>query len=424
MLLVQNVPSVSLAWVGLLTSSLAKSGEVFTLWGMSYDFDRIIERRFTGSEKWQPVEKLDVLPMPVADMDFASPPELCRALQEKVEHGVFGYAQPTKSLFETMVGMCADRYGWAIDPEWIVWLPGLVSGLNVTCRAVGEPGDAVLTMTPVYPPFLTSPGQMKREVQKVPMRESAEGWSIDWEAMEKAVTSRTKLLLLCQPHNPMGLVFGQEELAAIRDFCLRHDLILCSDEIHCDLILDDRRHVPTAAMFPELAERSITLMAPSKTYNVAGLGCALAIIPDRALRHRFVEAKKGIVPQVTVFGYAACEAAYRYGEPWRKELLAYLRGNRDLITEALVGPLAPLRGYPIEATYLAWIDARPLGLKNPAQWFYDHGIQLSDGRFFDGPGFVRLNFGCPRSVLREGLKRMAAAVAAAREQIASQDTVS
>ena len=380
---------------------------------MAYDFDRIIERRFTGSEKWQPVEHEDILPMPVADMDFASPPELLAALREKVEYGVFGYAQPTQSLMETMVRMCADRYGWAIVPDWIVWLPGLVSGLNVTCRAVGEPGDAVLTMTPVYPPFLTAPAQMKRTVQKVPMRENGTRWDIDWTALEEAVTPTTRLFLLCQPHNPMGMVFARADLERLADFCARHDLILCSDEIHCDMILDDRRHEPTAALFPALAERTITLMAPSKTYNVAGLGCAFAIIPNASLRRRFEAAKKGIVPQVTVFGYAACEAAYRYGEPWRKELLAYLRGNRDLVRQALRERLAPLRGYELDATYLAWIDARPLGLEDPVAWFRKHGIFLSDGRFFDAPGFVRLNFGCPRALLEEGLRRMERAVKAA-----------
>ena len=373
---------------------------------MEFDFDEIIDRRGTGSEKWQPFEDGEVLPMPVADMDFRSPPALVQALRERVDHGVFGYAQPTRRLTETIVQMCAERYAWDIKPEWIVWLPGLVSGLNVTCRAIGEPGDAVLTMTPVYPPFLTSPGNMGRDLQTVPMLEKGEDWEIDWEGLERAVRPHTRLFLLCQPHNPVGKVFSPEEIRRLAEFCERHDLILCSDEIHCDLILDDRQHQPSVAADERLQERTITLMAPSKTYNIAGLGCALAIIPNRACRLQFEKAKLGIVPQVTVFGYHACEAAYRWGEPWRKELLRYLSGNLQFLQDYVKREIPSLRTYRQEATYLSWMDARELGLRDPAAFFQENGVSLSNGAFFHGPGFVRLNFGCPRKVLEEGLDRM------------------
>ncbi len=378
--------------------------------GMAYDFDRVIDRKGTGSEKWVPFEESDVLPMPVADMDFASPPELVEALRERVEHGVFGYAQPTPSLVDTVIGMCRNRYGWEVDPEWVVWLPGLVCGINVTCRAVGGPGDAVMTAVPVYPPFLTAPRNMKRELVTVPLVLEGDRWTFDWEALEKACTSKVGLFLLCQPHNPVGRVFSREEIERLAAFCLERDIVLCSDEIHCDLILEDIPHRPTASLSPEIARNTITLMAPSKTFNVPGLGCAFAIIPNPKLRASFHQAKAGIVPQVGVFGYAGCEAAYALGEPWRRELISYLRGNRDYLLKFVRNELPGVESYPIEATYLAWFDVRALELKDPVTHFIDHGVALSDGRFFKGPGFVRMNFGCPRATLEEGLRRLRKAI--------------
>lgn len=377
---------------------------------MAFDFDREIERRGTGSEKWMKYEQTDILPMWVADMDFPSPPAVVEALAERVRHGIFGYAQPTPSLVETVTGTCASRYGWQVDGDWIVWLPGLVSGLNVTCRAVGEPGDAVMTATPVYPPFLSAPQNQKREVVAVPLACRDGCWEMDWEEIERAVTPRTRLFLLCHPHNPVGRVFTRQELERLGQFCLERDIVLCSDEIHCDLILDDLPHLPAASVSDELAARTITLMAPSKTYNVPGLGCSLAIIPDPTLRARFRRAAQGIVPQVNLFGYTGCEAAYRFGEPWRQELIAYLRANRDRVQEVVQEELDGVTMTPIQATYLAWLDVSRLELPDPAAFFEEAGVGLSDGRFFGAEGYVRLNFGCRRALLEEGLQRMRRAV--------------
>jgi cysteine-S-conjugate beta-lyase len=377
---------------------------------MAFDFDRTIERRGTGSEKWMPYEGADVLPLWVADMDFASPPEVIEALAEKVRHGVFGYAQPTPALVETVVDMCERRYRWKIAPEWIVWLPGLVSGLNVVCRAIGEAGDAVLTCTPVYPPFLTAPRNMGRETVAVPLACDGNRWEMDWEAMEKAVTPRTRLFLLCHPHNPVGRVFREEELARLADFCLRREIAICSDEIHCDLILDDLPHRPMASVSPEIADQTITLMAPSKTYNIPGLGCSFAIVPNHALRARFKRAAQGIVPQVNLFGLAGCEAAYRHGESWLRELIVYLRGNRDRVFDFVREELPGVNTTHVEATYLAWLNVSALRLADPAAWFEQAGVALSDGRFFGAEGYVRLNFGCPRSTLDQALERISQAV--------------
>lgn len=379
---------------------------------MKFDFDEIIDRRNTGSEKWMKYEGTDILPLPVADMDFASPPALVEALAERVKHGVFGYAQPTPSLVETICEMCFNRYGWRIEADWIVWLPGLVSGLNVTARAIGEPGDSVITATPVYPPFLSAPGNMKREVIAVPMVCREGRWEMDWERMEELVTPSTRLFFLCHPHNPVGRVFTRDELLRIGEFCQRRNIVLCSDEIHCDLILDDIPHRPAASLSEEMANNTITLMAPSKTFNVPGLGCAFALIPNATLRARFRRAAIGIVPQVNVFGYVGCEAAYRHGEPWRKELISYLRGNRDRVWEWVQKELPGVSTTHMEATYLSWLNVKELNLENPVEFFEKAGVALSDGRFFGGEGHVRLNFGCPRSTLDEALARMSRAVQA------------
>lgn len=386
---------------------------------MSFDFDTQIERRGTDSQKWQKYQGRDILPLWVADMDFKSPPAVIDMLHKRVDHGIFGYSRPVASTIEATVRYFQSRYGWTIDPSWLVWLPGLVVGLNVTAQAFAEAGDEVLCLTPVYPPFMTAPKNSGRVAKTVPMLldRAARRWEIDWEALEKAVTPRTKLFFLCNPHNPLGRVFRRQELERLAQFCLRHKLVLCSDEIHCDLILDELPHIPSATLGAEIASRAVTLMAPSKTYNVPGFGTSLAIIPNPELRARFVKATAGIVAEVNCLGYFACEAAFRDGEPWRQALLAYLRGNRDRLFETLAAELPQLEvEAPLEATYLAWINVSRLGLSDPVGHFETHGVGLSEGVYFGAkPGtYVRMNLGCPRATLDEALARMKRAVDALR----------
>jgi cystathionine beta-lyase len=386
---------------------------------MSFDFDTVHPRLGTDSQKWQKYEGKDILPLWVADMDFRSSPAIIDALHRRVDHGIFGYARPTKSEVSAVVDALARRYGWTIDPSWLVWLPGLVCGLNVTAQAFAQPGDQVLCNTPVYPPFMTAPRNSGRESVAVPLAldSAARRWEIDWDAMERAVTPRTKLFLLCNPHNPVARVFRREELQRIGEFCLRHNLILCSDEIHCDLILDDIPHIPTGLLGGEIANRTVTLMAPSKTYNVPGLGTSFAIIPNPQLRATFARATAGIVAEVTTLGFAACEAAYRDSEDWRQGLLAYLRGNRDHLLDFTAHELPGMKiEAPIEATYLAWFNIEALNLADPVAHFEKHGVGLSDGAFFGTPRGknIRLNFGCPRATLDEALRRMKLAVQSAR----------
>ena len=392
----------------------------------AFDFDHPPERRGTDSQKWQKYAGRDVLPLWVADMDFKSPPAIIEALHRRVDHGIFGYARPVKSTVDAFVDAMAQRYGWQIEPSWIVWLPGLVVGLNVTAQAFAHGGEEVLTLAPVYPPFMSAPKNSGRHSVTVPWllqggatRSGSAAapsgqWMIDWDALEQAVTPQTKLFYLCNPHNPLARVWRREELARLAEFCERHSLVLCSDEIHCDLILDPSLpHVPTSVLSPEIAARTITLMAPSKTYNVPGLGTSIAIIPDAMRRARFVRASAGIVAEVTSLGFAACEAAYRDSEPWRQALLTYLRGNRDYLLDAIARELPGVRvEAPVEATYLLWMDVSALKLENPIAHFEQHGVGLSDGAYFGAAkgSHVRLNFGCPRATLVEAIRRMKAAL--------------
>ncbi len=383
---------------------------------MTFDFDTAISRADTDSQKWQKYAGRDVLPLWVADMDFKCAPAILDALHARVDHGLFGYARPAKSTVDAVVDAMERNYGWKIDAAWIVWLPGLVVGLNVTAQAFAAPGEEVLTLSPVYPPFMTAPKNSARASVTVPFELSNGAWTINWGALEQAVTPRTKLFYLCNPHNPLARVWRREELVRLADFCVRHDLVLCSDEIHCDLILDPSLpHIPTASLSPAIAARTLTLMAPSKTYNVPGLGTSFAIISDPSLRARFVRASAGIVAEVNNLGYVACEAAYRDGEPWRLALLAYLRGNRDLLLATVARDLPGIvLEAPIEATYLAWLNVSALGLANPVAHFEQHGVGLSEGSYFGARqgDYVRINLGCTRATLTAALRRMQAAVTA------------
>jgi cystathionine beta-lyase len=372
-----------------------------------FDFDTVIDRRGTGSEKWEKYRGRDVIPMWVADMDFRSPPAVIEALHRRTEHGIFGYTDATPELADTVVGMLERDFGWRIDPAWLVWLPGLVCGLNVVCRAVGEDGDDVLTLVPVYPPFLSAPRYSRRGLVRVPLQEDSNRWSIDFDRLKAALTPRSRLFLLCNPHNPVGRVFGRSELETLAEWCLRAGIIVCTDEIHCGLVLDPgKAHIPFATLGREVAERTITLMAPSKTFNLPGLGCSFAVIPSEPLRRNLLQAKAGIVPMINPYGYLAAQVAYRDCEDWRLALVNYLRSNRDVLAEALAAMPGGLSMAPVEGTYLAWLDIRRAGLDEPVRFFEEAGVGLQDGREFDGPGFLRLNFGCPRSVLNEALARM------------------
>lgn len=377
-------------------------------------FDTPVDRNGTDSLKWskyagrRSATGEAIIPMWVADMDFAAPPEVITALQDRVAHGVFGYGHTTPEFLGALTSALQRDYGWSIRPDWIVPLAGLVSGLNIAARSIGEPGDAIVTSTPVYPALFTSAAHMARECICVPLDETHH-WSWDMAAVEAAHTSRTKGLMLCHPHNPIGRVWSETELKGIAAYAEKHDLVVVSDEIHCDLILEPGlRHRPFAMLSPDIANRTITVMAPSKTYNIPGLGIAFAIIPNDSLRRRFQAAMAGITPHPNILGVVATTAAYQQGLPWRTALLDYLRSNRDLVM-ALDG-VNGLKVIKPEATYLAWIDCRATGIDQPQAFFESAGVGLSDGNDFGRKGFVRLNFGCARATLQTALARMVAAL--------------
>ncbi|MGO2133184.1 MAG: MalY/PatB family protein [Halomonas sp.] len=384
---------------------------------MRYDFATPIDRRHPKNDwssfKWHRYAD-DVLPLWIADMDFASPPEVIEALQARVAHGVFGYGQVRDSLREVMCAWSETHYDWPIQPDWQLWLPGVVPALHLASLALTEPGDGVLTVTPIYPPFLQVAERTGRVTQRAALRPPQEDggrWSLDLDALEAAITPRTRLLLWCHPHNPTGRVWSHDELAGLAELVRRHDLIVVSDELHADLMLEEgASHRPWAALFPDLAERTITLWAPSKTFNVAGLTAACAVISDTNLRQRFTDVAKGLQPDGNVLGLVSAEAAYRHGEPWRQELLATLRANRASLIER-VARWPGVRMAPAESTYLAWLDLRDSpameGQKSPQQQLLKlAGVALSDGADFGWPGFVRLNFGTTPSQLEAALVRM------------------
>ena len=376
-----------------------------------YDFDTIINRSGTGSLKWDKYKSTDILPFWVADMDFVSPSPILDALKARTEHGVFGYTIPYEHVEQSVINYMKRVHDYEVEREWLVWLPGLVPGLNVASAAFGEANDSVMTATPVYPPFLSAPQNQNRKLITNDLLWDGNRYTFDWEAMEKSVSSDTRLFILCNPHNPLGRVFDEDELRQLADFCKRHDMLLCSDEIHCDLVLDeDVKHTCTATLSQEVAQRTLTFMAPSKTYNIAGLSCSFAIIENAKVRNAFKRAASGFITEVNAFGYTACASAYNECEPWRKELIAYLRDNRDYLYAFFANHMPEIKLRPMQATYLAWLDISALGLEVPDEFFEKHGVGLSSGSYFGNKDFLRLNFGCPRSRLEEGLKRMASAV--------------
>lgn len=384
---------------------------------MQPDFDTPVDRRATSSSKWNRYHGRDVIPLWVADMDFRCAPEIVQALRERVDQGVFGYTEPPAELAPTIAHALQRDYGWHIEAEWIIWLPSLVVGLNVVSRAFADEGDDILTCVPIYPPFLSAPQNGNRNAVRVPLvleshppsGASEPRWVWDMQALEQAIGPRPRLLMLCSPHNPTGRVWTRAELGQLADFALRHDLVVCSDEIHCGLVLDrDKQHIPLASLSGEIAARSITLMSASKTFNLPTLGCAFAIASNPELRARMKRVMAGIVHHVGGLGYTATLAAYASGRDWQLALLDYLRSNRELVHETIAS-MPGLRTWHVEATYLAWIDCRDLRVDSPLRFFEAAGVGLYDGALFGAPGFLRLNFACPRSLLRQALARMRAA---------------
>ena len=379
-----------------------------------YDFDRVIDRRGTDCLKYDGGAKFggreDLLPMWVADMDFALPDEILKRVQERVAHGIFGYTDPGEHYGEVLENWFLRRYGWKIDRTWNTVTPGIVFAIYAAVCALTEPGDGVLLCEPVYYPFARIIRRLGREAVVSRLREDGGRYTLDYADLDEKA-KRCKAIVFCSPHNPVGRVWERGELAELGRLCHRRGLWIVSDEIHADLVYPPHRHTPVASLSEELAARTITCMAPTKTFNLAGLPIAHLIVSDPALRRSLERAFSAMgQASVNLMSLAAARAAYRGGEAWLEGLLGYLRGNWELLYEAFPDG-APVRALPVEGTYLAWLDCRTLSLDGAAldKLFLERaGLWLDGGTMFGsgGEGFMRLNFACPRSVLREAVRRI------------------
>ncbi len=377
---------------------------------MAIRFASIGQRLGNGNIKW---ELQGPLPFGIADMDIETPPCVREAIQQRLEHPFYGYTFMTDGVRNAIADYLTARHGIHVTHDWLHALPGCVPAFTLVTRALcPQPQDAVLVGTPAYPPMLHAHEDAGCSLITFPHRETDGRWEMDWDAMESAVTPNTKLLLLCNPHNPLGRSWSEEEMLRVADFCERHELILCSDEIHCDLVLEEGvRHISALSLPERYLKRVIMLSAPSKTFNIAGICFTYMVVPDADLRGHIIRTQGHSLPTLNVFAYAAAEAAYRHGWEWQAELVETLRRHRDFTHTYLREHLPMLRHWPQEATYLSWIDCSALGVPNPHDFFrQEAGVFLDDGARFGAPQCVRLNFACSPEMLREGLDRMSIAV--------------
>ena len=372
---------------------------------MGFDFDAPVERRGTWSARWERYPG-DVIPLWVADTDFRAPPAVLAAISRRLEHGILGYTTPPAELRDAVIERMQRLYGWRLEPDWVVFVSGVVPGLHLAARHLTRPDEHALVPTPVYHHLKRSLELAPRAHTDVPLVLSNGRWVWDEAFLASAVKPGSRLLFLCNPQNPGGTIFTRAELARLAEFAEKHDLVICSDEIHADILLDEGKpHVPIASVSREASRRTVTLISPNKAFNFPGAGCAFAIIEDPQLRRAFSTDHHATVHDPSVFGYEASLAAYRECGDWLQAQLEYLRGNRDLV-EREVAVTPGLQMAHVEATYLAWIDASGLGVADPYQHFLKHGVALSPGAQFGAPGFVRLNFGTQRALLSQALERM------------------
>lgn len=387
---------------------------------MTYDFDRVWDRKDTYSVKWDGVGKFfgdaDLLPMWVADMDFKAPPAVIEALKRQAEHGIYGYAMRPDSYDVAVVQWFKRRHHFEVKREWLVFSPGIVPALNVIVQAFTEPGDSIVIQPPVYYPFAQAVKRNGRTLVENPLAFDGERYTIDFDDLEQKLVTGVKLLILCNPHNPVGRVWTKKELEQLGQLCLKHNVLIVSDDIHCDLIRKGYRHTPIASLSESLALQSITCTSPSKTFNLAGLQASHIIIPNERHRRTFKTAIKTLALDLgNTFAIPAVEAAYRHGEAWLDQLLDYLEGNIRFLTDFIRQNIPQVKVIQPEGTYLVWLDFRSLGLspKELESLMRDKAkVALDEGYIFGtgGEGFERINIACPRSTLEEGLTRIAQAV--------------
>jgi cystathionine beta-lyase len=381
---------------------------------MDYRLDVTIQRRGTDSAKWNEYGA-DILPLTGAELEFRVPEPILAALRKRLDHPLFGYHHEPPELREAIGDYLLRHFDWRVSPEALVFFPGVVAGLDTVCRALASPGDGVLVQPPVYTETLRTPVRAGLVLRQAPLQQMpGSGYAIDFDAFSTASEAGARLFMLCNPHNPVGRVFRRDELEQMAEICSRQDVIICADEIYADWTYNGRRHLPIAALSPQVADRTITLMGTSKSHNIPGIRLGVAIVQNKMLREKLLAARPRDAVQINTLAYAAALAAYRHADSWQKQVLDYLQTNRDLVCDFVGDRLEGIEMTQPEGTPVAWLDCTRAGLgKDPARFFLEKAhVALNDGSAYGsgGEGFVRLAFGCPRSMLLQGLERMGAAL--------------
>lgn len=385
---------------------------------MKYDFDKVIDRRGTGALKHDVLAerygRADLLPLWVADMDFATPPFIVEAMRRRLDHPVFGYTVEPPEFWPSVIKWIKESHGWEVKREWLTYIPGIVKGIGLAINRFTKPGDRIIIQPPVYHPFRMVPEGNYREVVYNPLKEKADGYyEMDFDQLESIIDSRTRMLILSNPHNPAGLVWDKPTLARLAEICHRNGILVISDEIHSDMAIFGHRHVPFATVSPEAAACSITFAAPSKTFNIAGIVSSYAIVPDRSIRERFYPwLNANELDEPPIFSPIATVAAYTEGRDWMEQMLAYVEQNVEFVIDYCRWEIPGIKPLRPQASFLVWLDCRGLGLKPETLvdlFINKAGLALNDGAMFGpgGEGFMRLNVGTPREVLTRALEKMA-----------------
>jgi cystathionine beta-lyase len=392
---------------------------------MKYDFNAVIDRHNTNSIKWDFIDTYfpikDLLPMWVADMDFRVPPPIIEAAQKVAEHGIFGYSGIPDSYYDALIQWMKRRHSWHIEKEWIVFTPGVVPSLHLLIRAFTQPGDQVVVQTPVYYPFFDAISSNGCERLDNTLQLDNNHYVMDLADLEKKITPRTRMIILCSPHNPVGRVWTKQELMDLGELCIEHDILIVSDEIHEDIVYPGHVHIPFHSISPDFADKCIICTGASKTFNLPGLQVSNIVISNPRLRERFQNTVRSCgIMFPNIFGIAATEAAYRYGEPWVLQLLEYLQGNITFMEEFAAKKIPNLQIFPLQGTYLAWLDFRKCGIVSGKLGSFvreDAKVGLEAGTIFGctEEGFERMNIACPRSILEKGLKKIEEAVTSLRK---------
>jgi cystathionine beta-lyase len=395
---------------------------------MKYNFDQVIDRKNTDSAKWGNIKSMfgsvDVIPMWVADMDFPAAQPIIDAIKKRAEHPFYGYTRPAPSVIESVVERMQRKFNWKIKPEWIVFTPGVIPALTTAVRSLTHPGDGIILQEPVYYPFFSAVNSSGCHIVNNQLKLINGRYEMDYEDLESkflptvgmhSVSHRNKAIILCNPHNPVGRLWQEDELIRMGEIVIRHGAVVISDEIHCEILFKGYKHVSFASISEEFEHNSIVCMSPSKTFSLAGIEISTIIIPNKKLRDDFNNVRTGILPGPNLFGYTALEAAYRFGDEWLEQVLEYLQDNLDFMRAYLADRIPRIKIIEPQGTYLIWLDCRELGMDNHTLRSFMREkarVGLDDGFVFGeyGNGFQRINIACPRSILEEALSRIEKAV--------------